>query len=140
MLVSIVLVVLTSAPVPVMKPEKLSPEERAAVRTQVYDGEFATESPNRDGTSVVVVPKGVRAAYRKNAAETESLLLQIAEGGNPADSIKGVSYLLELRDGPGAGVPCVLVFKYQSWDAVDKDWKMPPRDHWVTELKKSKSK
>lgn len=132
--------VLMMAPVPNPIPAKLSPEQLAAVRAAIYDGELATESPERDGTSVIVVPEAVTVAYRTNAAETESLLFKIIEGGNPADSIKAVSFLIELREGPGSGILAVLAFDYQSWDKIDKDWKMTPRDHWLAQLKKEAKK
>lgn len=131
------MVIVMTVPVPDSKPVKLSPEQVAAARAAVYDTELATESPNRDGMSVIIVPEAIAVAYLRNAVETESLLFKIIEGGNPADSIKAVSYLLELRDGPGSGIPAFLAFNYQTWDKIDKDWKQTPRDHWVAQLKKN---
>jgi len=132
------LVVIMTAPLPNTKPVKLSPEQLAAARAEVYNGELATESPNKDGKSVIVVPEAVAVAHRRNVAETESLLLKIIEGGNPADSIKAVAYLIELRDGPGSGIPAVLTFNYKAWDKIDNDWKSTPRDHWLAQLLKKK--
>lgn len=137
---TLMVIIMTMIPAPKTKPAKLSPEQLAAVRAVVYDEELATESPNRDERSVIVVPEAVAVAYRQNAAETKLLLLKIVEGGNPADSIKAVSYLIELQDGPGSGIPAVLAFDYQTWDKVDEDWKMTPRDHWLAQLKNEDKK
>ncbi|MBY0456365.1 MAG: hypothetical protein K2V38_03435 [Gemmataceae bacterium] len=130
--------IMTSAPVPEKKFEKLSTEERAAVRSGVYEGDLETESPERDGNSRVVVPKPVVAAHRKNATETEALLLKIVEGGAPDHAFKAVCYLLELRDGPGGGYLVSLEFDYSAWDKIDMHWKATPRDHWLDLLKDKK--
>jgi hypothetical protein len=129
-----------AAPVPNMKTEPLTADDCAALRAGVYDGELATESPNRDFNSVMVLPKAVAAVYRKNPTEARALLVKIADGGNPADSVKAVCYALDLRDGGGAGVPCALLFKTETWDKVDKDWKVTPREHWLAQLKEKEPK
>ena len=129
------LAVILNVPVPIMKSKPLTTDDVATVRAAVYNDELATASSDGGLGAIVVVPKDVIAVYTKNPAETLALLLKIAEGGNPSDSVKAACYSLDLRDGPGAGVPCALMFKSEAWDKADKDWKTTPREHWVTQLK-----
>ena len=127
----------THAPVP--KPDKLSAQDKAEVRWGIYDVplyEFHNSLPDLD--SGLLIPKKIEAAYGKNADEVEALLLAIADGAAPDDSIKAIGYLRELRMGTGSGLVCVQVFKRESYDVLNKNWKVTPREHWISNYKEKR--
>lgn len=120
--------------------EPLTQDELATARESLYAEELATNSSGPGFNAAMELPAGVEVAYKKNPAETLAMLLKVAEGGNPSDSVKAICYALDLREGPGAGVPLSMIFKPKTWDRFDKDWKATPRDHWAAQLKPSATK
>ena len=133
---SVMVCAVLSVHAPVPKPVPLTPEDKVAVRSGIYDVpmyEFYTSPPDLD--SGLLIPKKIEAAYAKNADQVEALLLVIAEGAAPDDSIKAIAYLRELRLGTGSGLVCVHVFKAETYDVLSKNWKATPREHWITNFK-----
>jgi hypothetical protein len=116
-------------------PAALSAEEQAKARKAVYEGRVSTISPKGDFLSELEIPPVLSELYKKNPSAVLDLLTRIADGGNPADSIRAASYAIELADGPGCGLGCVLVYKVDTYDVVDKRWGHTPREHWVTHLR-----
>ena len=115
-------------------PSTLTIEEQASARKAVYEGRLISVSPKRDFFSILEVPKILTDLYKKNPDAVIDLLSRIADGGNPADSIRAASFAIEMVDGPGAGELCASLFKTATYDTVDKDWGHTPREHWVKHI------
>ena len=132
------LVLTMNAPVPDAKqltPSALTVEEQACARKAIYEGSLISVSPKRDFDSVLQIPEVLTAMYKKNPAAVRDLLIRIADGGSPHDSIRAVSYLIEMADGPGSGELVASLFSAASYDSVDKDWGHAPREHWLKHLR-----
>lgn len=140
MLPVLAVVLAMAAPVPASKPQPLTTEEKATVRNAIYGQNPSTESPNRDFRSQLVIPKAVSELYKQKPDGVLELLVTIADGASPSDSLLAVSTAIELIDGPGGGVACVLIYKYDTWDKVDDDWKCTPREHWLKGVRKDMEK
>ncbi|HYV34129.1 MAG TPA: hypothetical protein VE988_00410 [Gemmataceae bacterium] len=125
----------------------LPPEVEKAVREAVYSGKLLLAHPV-DGKyalmEIVLVPEKVESAYKDHPDATIELLLAITEGGRPTDSMIAASFAIALGKSPAVASVVLSVFKEDAYDAVDKDWKVTPRQHWLGKLKemmiKSKAK
>ena len=118
--------------------EPLSAEEVAAVRNAVYDGKLQTYSPDRDLLSpkrLLHLPKGLAELYKKNPDQVLDLLIRIADGGNPADSIRAICYAYELKVGPGHGAAWSHDMEYKTHDVVAEGDKRSTREIYVLVLR-----
>ena len=107
-----------------------------AVRTAVYDHGIVIGTRFDRGLPFdeVGIPKSLKDAYVKRPKAVIELLLTIAEGGEPRDSMKAVAYAISLIDGPGVGVVVVSVFDRAKYDDIDPAWEETPRRHWIGKL------
>ena len=100
---------------PVPKPVPLTPQDKAGVRSGIYNVPLYEFDDFPLGLDFgLFIPKKIEAAYGKNADEVEALLLAIADGAAPNDSIKAIGYLRELRLGSGAGLVCAQSFNSET--------------------------
>ena len=123
---------------PVKQPAALSPKTEKAVRDVVYSGDLHLAHPLEGKYAlleVVEVPVAVEAAYKENPAGTLKLLLSIAEGGRPWDSVKALSFAMAVVDDPAVASVVVSLFKEKTYDEVDVDWEVTPRQHWLSKVK-----
>lgn len=127
-----------AAPVPQEKPQPLTAEEGRAIRSAIYWENPKTTSPNRDFKSELVIAKAVRDLYEKKPDAVLDLLEKIGEWASPSDSVLATSTAIELLDGAGAGVACVTLYKFDTYDKEDDDWKCSAREHWLKNLRKSR--
>jgi hypothetical protein len=123
---------------PDVPPVVLSAKTEKTVRDAVYSGELRLAHP-LDGKyallEIVEVPVAIEAAYKENPAATLKLLLSIAEGGRPWDSVKALSFAMALVEDPAVGSVVVSLFKEKTYDEVDVDWEVTPRQHWLGKVK-----
>jgi len=116
--------------------------DEAAVRQAVYGKHPSTGVPRGGLGEILLVPDEVVEVYRRHPAETLTLLITIAEGASPSDSILAVGYAMELAGGPGRGAIITLpsANRAATYDVIDKDWKHTPRQHWVGVVRKLMAK
>jgi hypothetical protein len=116
----------------------LSPKTEKAVRNAVYSGELHLAHPLEGKFAlleVVEVPAAVEAAYKENPAATLKLLLSVAEGGRPWDSVKALSFAMAMVEDPAVASVVVSLFQEKTYDEVDVDWEVTPRQHWLGKVK-----
>lgn len=120
---------LAAAPVPQVA-NSLSTSEASSIRKGTYGQPLAECAPPPDSLKLtLLVPEAVRRAYASKPAATVELLLRIADGGSPSDSVVATSYVLELSGGPGAGLAYVHLYKWDAYDQLDPDYGATPRQH-----------
>jgi hypothetical protein len=131
--ISVAVLMMQTAPV-----TQLAPADEAAVRQAVYGKHPSTAVPRGGLGEILLVPDELVDVYRRHPAETLKLLIMIAEGAAPADSILAVGYAMELAGGPGRGAVITLpsANRVAAYDVIDKDWKRTPRQHWVDVVRK----
>jgi hypothetical protein len=122
---------------PGMKSGLPAPVERA-VRNAVYSGKLALAHPLQGQYAlleIVEVPTEIETAYKDHPGATLNLLLAIAEGGRPWDSANAVAFAVALIESPAVAPVVISVYKEETYDEVDKDWEVTPRQHWLGKLK-----
>jgi hypothetical protein len=106
------------------------------VRDAVYNNNKPrTASPNKDFYSILLVPDSLTEAYKKHPQAVLGVLLRIMDGGNPNDSVLAAGYAISLLRGPGVGIVCIRHFDKETYDTVDKDWEVTPRQHWIKRVR-----
>jgi len=126
---------------PLPRTVRTLPEEvERDVRRTVYGKplKFGIVARGSLGVTVVIIPKPIVDAYTGHPREVVRLLLRIADGAPPRDSMRAVACALALVDAPNGGtaVTCVLGFKESEYDALDSDWAQTPRQHWIAEVRR----
>jgi hypothetical protein len=113
----------------------LAPDEEKLIRDAVYGGKLLIAESDRIGHTMIGVPQPVTEMYVKHRHSVLNLLITIAEGGNPRDSVLAAAYSIALLDGPAVAVVCARNFDRAAYDVVDEDWETTPRKHWITKIR-----
>jgi hypothetical protein len=117
----------------------LPPAVEKEVRNTVYPGKLILAHPTEGKyafSEIVVLPDAIEAAYKKHPTATLDVLLAIAEGGRPWDSVTAIAFAMALVVDPAVAPVVISVFKEETYDDVDKDWEVTPRQHWLGKVKK----
>jgi hypothetical protein len=115
----------------VAPPPAYSRADDAIIRRAVYGEGVETAWCYKQHRAILVIPKAVRNLYKKHPEGVLATLRKIVDGASPGDSILALGFALELRDGPGAGLFCLVPLrKPNAYDAYDKDLKKTPREFW----------
>ena len=121
----------------------LSAKVEKAIRDGVYSGGLELAHPlvgKYALLEIVVVPAKIEIAYKENPHATLNLLIAIAEGGRPRDSMLAVSFAFALVDSPAVASVVYRVYKEDTYDAVEVHWEVTPRRHWLGKLKEMMNK
>jgi hypothetical protein len=113
--------------------EGVAPRIEPEVRE--VDGERVRVPPDR-----VVVPAILQELYKKNPEVVVEVLLRVADGARPTDSITAAAFALSLVDSPQVAVVIVEVFKAETYDTLNESWKQTPRQHWIDLIRQKTGK
>lgn len=125
---SLVAALLVSASEPQLE-DTLGICEALKVREGTYGQPIAEcAPPPNSSTRTLLVSEAVRKVYAVKPAATVELLLRIADGGSPPDSIVAASDVLELAGGPGAGLGDIQWYNWDTYDQTEPNRKSTQRD------------
>jgi hypothetical protein len=109
-----------------------------SVRNAVYSGKLLVTHPHEGKYAlleVVILPSEIESAYKEHPQATLALLEAIIIGGNPKDSMLAASFAIALLENPAVASVVWPHSKAETYDTVDVDWKVTPRQHWAGKVK-----
>jgi hypothetical protein len=116
----------------------LPPNVETSVRNAVYSRKLLVAHPLEGKYAlleVVILPPEIESAYKGHPQATLALLESIINGGNSKDSMLAASFAIALLENPAVASVVWPHSKGETYDTVDVDWKVTPRQHWAGKVK-----
>ena len=94
-------------------------------------------TPSKSCYLVVLVPDDLSKLYKSHPIGVLDLLVRVADGGSPLESVTAATYALALLDPMGGGIICASGFDRNTYDDIVNAWGETPRYHWINIIKQT---
>lgn len=112
---------------------ELTPKECRIVRGAIYGKGLSMGTMEDRVHDKVLIPWEIQELYKEKPEGVLDLLIRIADGANPFESMTAATYGLELAEGTGCGRVCFGTFKEDKYDS--EDWGQSLRMNWISRLR-----